>query len=162
MEQLKACKFRIYPTEEQEIFFAKSFGCVRKVYNLMLDDRKKAYEEFKNDSSKKMTFPTPAKYKKEFPFLKEIDSLALANAQLNLDKAYKNFFRDKSVGFPRFKSQKNPVQSYTTNNQNGTVALIDSKFIKVPKLKSLVRIKLNRQPKGIIKSATISRHSSGK
>ncbi|HBI2114974.1 TPA: IS200/IS605 family element RNA-guided endonuclease TnpB [Enterococcus faecium] len=158
----KAYKFRIYPTEEQEIFFAKSFGCVRKVYNLMLDDRKKAYEEVKNDSSKKMTFPTPAKYKKEFPFLKEIDSLALANAQLNLDKAYKNFFRDKSVGFPRFKSKKNPVQSYTTNNQNGTVALIDSKFIKVPKLKSLVRIKLHRQPKGIIKSATISRHSSGK
>ena len=162
MERLKAYKFRIYPTEEQEIFFAKSFGCVRKVYNLMLDDRKKAYEEVKNDSSKKMTFPTPAKYKKEFPFLKEIDSLALANAQLNLDKAYKNFFRDKSVGFPRFKSKKNPVQSYTTNNQNGTVALIDSKFIKVPKLKSLVRIKLHRQPKGIIKSATISRHSSGK
>ena len=162
MEQLKAYKFRIYPTEEQEIFFAKSFGCVRKVYNLMLDDRKKAYEEVKNDSSKKITFPTPAKYKKEFPFLKEIDSLALANAQLNLDKAYKNFFFFFSVGFPRFKSKKNPVQSYTTNNQNGTVALIDSKFIKVPKLKSLVRIKLHRQPKGIIKSATISRHSSGK
>lgn len=162
MEQLKAYKFRIYPTEEQEIFFAKTFGCVRKVYNLMLNDRKKAYEEVKNDPSKKMTFPTPAKYKKEFPFLKEVDSLALANAQLHLDKAYKNFFRDKSVGFPRFKSKKNPVQSYTTNNQNGTVALIDSKFIKIPKLKSLVRIKLHRQPKGMIKSATISRHASGK
>ena len=162
VERLKAYKFRIYPTEEQEIFFAKTFGCVRKVYNLMLNDRKKAYEEVKNDPSKKMTFPTPAKYKKEFPFLKEVDSLALANAQLHLDKAYKNFFRDKSVGFPRFKSKKNPVQSYTTNNQNGTVALIDNKFIKVPKLKSLVRIKLYRQPKGMIKSATISRHSSGK
>ncbi|RBR30878.1 IS200/IS605 family element RNA-guided endonuclease TnpB [Enterococcus cecorum] len=162
MERLKAYKFRIYPTEEQEIFFAKTFGCVRKVYNLMLNDRKKAYEEVKNDTSKKMTFPTPAKYKKVFPFLKEVDSLALANAQLNLDKAYKNFFRDKSVGFPRFKSKKNPVQSYTTNNQNGTVALIDSKFIKVPKLKSLIRIKLHRQPKGMIKSATISRHASGK
>ena len=162
MEQLKAYKFRIYPTEEQEIFFAKTFGCVRKVYNLMLNDRKKAYEEVKNDPSKKMTFPTPAKYKKEFPFLKEVDSLALANAQLHLDKAYKNFFRDKSVGFPRFKSKKNPVQSYTTNNQNGTVALIDNKFIKVPKLKSLIRIKLHRQPKGMIKSATISRHASGK
>ena len=162
VERLKAYKFRIYPTEEQEIFFAKTFGCVRKVYNLMLNDRKKAYEEVKNDPSKKMTFPTPAKYKKEFPFLKEVDSLALANAQLHLDKAYKNFFRDKSVGFPRFKSKKNPVQSYTTNNQNGTVALIDSKFIKIPKLKSLVRIKLHRQPKGMIKSATISRHASGK
>ena len=162
MERLKAYKFRIYPTEEQEIFFAKTFGCVRKVYNLMLNDRKKAYEEVKNDPSKKMIFPTPAKYKKEFPFLKEVDSLALANAQLHLDKAYKNFFRDKSVGFPRFKSKKNPVQSYTTNNQNGTVALIDNKFIKVPKLKSLIRIKLHRQPKGMIKSATISRHASGK
>lgn len=162
VEQLKAYQFRIYPTEEQEIFFAKTFGCVRKVYNLMLNDRKKAYEEVKNDPSKKMTFPTPAKYKKEFPFLKEVDSLALANAQLHLDKAYKNFFRDKSVGFPRFKSKKNPVQSYTTNNQKGTIALIDSKFIKLPKLKSLVRIKLHRQPKGMIKSATISRHSSGK
>ena len=162
MERLKAYKFRIYPTEEQEIFFAKTFGCVRKVYNLMLNDRKKAYEEVKNDPSKKMTFPTPAKYKEEFPFLKEVDSLALANAQLHLDKAYKNFFRNKSVGFPRFKSKKNPVQSYTTNNQNGTVALIDNKFIKVPKLKSLIRIKLHRQPKGMIKSATISRHASGK
>ena len=161
MERLKAYKFRIYPTEEQEIFFVKSFGCVRKVYNLMLDDRMKIYEDTKNDSSKKMSFPTPAKYKKDFPFLKEVDSLALANAQLNLDKAYKNFFRDKSVGFPRFKSKKNPVQSYTTNNQNGTAALIDNKFIKIPKLKSLVRIKLHRQPKGMIKSATISRHSSG-
>ncbi len=162
MERLKAYKFRIYPTEEQEIFFAKTFGCVRKVYNLMLNDRIKAYEETKKNPSKKMKFPTPAKYKEEFPFLKEVDSLALANAQLNLEKAYKNFFRDKSVGFPRFKSKKNPVQSYTTNNQKGTVALIDSKFIKVPKLKSLIRIKLHRQPKGIIKSATISRHSSGK
>lgn len=162
MERLKAYKFRIYPTEEQEIFFAKSFGCVRKVYNLMLDDRKKAYQEVKNDPSKKMNFPTPAKYKEEFPFLKEVDSLALANAQLNLDKAYKNFFRNKSVGFPRFKSKKNPVQSYTTNNQNGTVSLIDHKFVKVPKLKSLIKIKLHRRPKGMIKSATISRHSSGK
>ncbi|EGO6609464.1 IS200/IS605 family transposase [Enterococcus faecalis] len=52
VKQFLAYKFRIYPTEEQEIFFAKSFGCVRKVYNLMLDDRMKAYEETKNGSSK--------------------------------------------------------------------------------------------------------------
>ncbi len=53
MERLKAYQYRIYPTEEQEIFFAKSFDCVRKVYNLMLDNRKKAYEETKSDPSKK-------------------------------------------------------------------------------------------------------------
>lgn len=53
MERLKSYKFRLYPTDEQEIFFAKSFACVRKGYNLMVDDRLKAYNGIKNDSSKK-------------------------------------------------------------------------------------------------------------
>src|SRR5699024_5416102 len=162
MKQLKAYKFRIYPTTSQKEFLAKSFGCVRKVYNLMLDDRIKAYETYKQNSSTQTKLPTPAKYKKDYPFLKEVDSLALANAQRNLDKAYKNFFRDKSVGFPKFKSKKNPIQSYTTNNQNGTIALMREKYIKIPKLKSLVRIKLHRKFRGEIKSATISKQASGK
>ena len=58
----KAYKFRIYPTLEQISFFAKSFGCVRKVHNLMLDDRKKTYEEYKSTGIK-TKYPTPAKYK---------------------------------------------------------------------------------------------------
>lgn len=157
---LKAYKYRIYPTEEQKVFINKTFGCVRLVYNLMLNDRIQSYEEYKDDS-KTLTYPTPAKYKQAFVFLKEVDSLALANAQLNLDKAYKNFFRDKSVGFPKFKSKKNPVQSYTTNNQNGTVDIV-GKYIKIPKLKSPIKIKLHREITGIIKSATISRTASGK
>ena len=161
MKQLKAYKFRIYPSEEQKIFFSKTFGCVRLVYNLMLNDRIKAYEESKGNPDKKIKYPTPAKYKKEYDFLKEVDSLALANAQMNLDKAYKNFFRDKSIGFPKFKSKKNPVQSYTTNNQNGTVNIFE-KWLKVPKLKELIKIKVHRKIEGIIKSATISRNGSGK
>ena len=98
MIQLKAYKYRIYPTEEQKIFISKTFGCVRLVYNLMLNDRIKSYEENKEDI-KKIKYPTPAKYKQDFEFLKEVDSLALANAQLNLDKSYKNFFRDKFCWF---------------------------------------------------------------
>ena len=78
----KAYKFRIYPTLEQVIFFLKNFGCVRKVHNLMLDDRKKDYEEYKSTGIK-TKYPTPAKYKEEYPYLKEVDSLALANAQIN-------------------------------------------------------------------------------
>ncbi|WP_288868883.1 IS200/IS605 family element RNA-guided endonuclease TnpB [uncultured Parvimonas sp.] len=159
--QLKAYKYRIYPTEEQKIFINKTFGCVRLVYNLMLNDRIKAYKESESNPDKKLKYPTPAKYKKEYEFLKEVDSLALANAQMNLDKAYKNFFRDKTICFPRFKSKKNPVQSYTTNNQNGTVNIV-GKYIKIPKLKSLIKIKIHREIKGIIKSATISRVASGK
>lgn len=161
MKQLKAYKFRIYPSDEQKIFFSKTFGCVRLVYNLMLNDRIKAYEESKGNIDKKIKYPTPAKYKKEYKFLKEVDSLALANAQMNLDKAYKNFFRDKSVGFPKFKSKKNPVQSYTTNNQNGTVNIFEN-WLKLPKLKELIKVKAHREIKGKVKSATISRSGSGK
>lgn len=91
-----------------------------------------------------MIFLTQANYKKDFLFLKEVDNFVLANAQLNLDKAYRNFFHDKSVGFSSFQKLKNPVQSYTTNNQNETIALIDNKFIKLPKLKSLFKILLHR------------------
>ncbi|WP_144942161.1 helix-turn-helix domain-containing protein, partial [Paenibacillus sp. 32O-W] len=65
---------------------AKTFGCVRFVYNKMLAERRDTYEQFKGDKEalKKQKFPTPAKYKEEFAWLKEVDSLALANAQLNL------------------------------------------------------------------------------
>ncbi|WP_047810072.1 RNA-guided endonuclease InsQ/TnpB family protein, partial [Desulfosporosinus acididurans] len=85
-----------------------------------------------------------------------------ANAQLNLQTAYKNFFRDKSIGFPKFKNKHRDKKSYTTNNQGGTIRLIDSKIIRLPKLKD-VRIKLHRQlPKeAVIKSATISKTPTG-
>ena len=156
---LKAYKYRIYPTSAQRLYFAKTFGCVRFVYNKMLEDRIKSYKENKDLDIKAIKYPTPAQYKKEYEWLKEVDSLALANAQLNLYKAYKNFFRDKSVGFPKFKSKKTNRFSYTTNNQNGTISL-DGDYIKIPKLKSKIKIVLHRQFKGIIKSATISKTPS--
>ena len=158
---LKAYKYRIYPNEEQEIQLNKTFGCTRFIYNQMLTDRIKSYEENKDLDIKIIKYPTPAQYKKEYEWLKEVDSLALANAQMNLDKAYKNFFRDKSVGFPKFKSKKNNHKLYTTNNQNGTV-FIENNRIKIPKLKSMIKIKQHREFVGLIKSCTISQNPSGK
>lgn len=84
---LKAYKYRIYPSREQKLFFAKTFGCVRFVYNKMLADRIKSYKESQEQEDKSIKHPTPAQYKNEFSFLKEVDSLALANAQMNLNKA---------------------------------------------------------------------------
>ena len=111
----KAYKYRIYPTKEQQILFAKTFGCCRKVYNLMLSDKIRSYEETKTFGKQ-----TPAMYKKEYPYLKEVDSLALANVQLSLQSAISSCF-DKSSksrnGFPRYKSAKHSRKSYTTNNQ---------------------------------------------
>ena len=120
----KAYKFRLYPTQEQEQLLTKTFGCVRFVYNKMLAERKEVYEKFKDDKEalKKQKFPTPAKYKQEYPWLKEVDSLALANAQLNLQKAYRSFFSGRSA-FPKFKSRKTK-QSYTTHMVNGNIKLV--------------------------------------
>ena len=92
---------------------------------------------------------TPAQYKKEFPWLKEVDSLALANVQLNLQKAYKSFFQSK-FGFPNFKSKRHH-QSYRTNNQKGTIAIENGK-VKLPKI-GWVRLKQHRKIKSDIKSA---------
>ena len=71
--------------------------------------------------TKKMLKHTPAMYKREYPFLKEVDSLALANVQLHLEKAYKNFFREPKIGFPRYKSKHHSRNSYTTNLVNGNI-----------------------------------------
>ena len=76
---LMAYKYRLYPNVEQRIYFAKCFGCVRFIYNQMLSDKIEYYKQ-----TKKTLHNTPAQYKKEFEWLKEVDSLALANAQLNL------------------------------------------------------------------------------
>ena len=153
MIRQKSYKFRLYPNLEQRIFFEKTFGCSRFIWNQMLADRIAHYE--KTGETLKNT---PAQYKDEFPWLKEVDSLALCNVQLNLNTAYKSFFQS-GFGFPSFKSKKT-AQSYKTNNNKGTIALLDGK-IKLPKV-GWVKLKLHRQPKGLIKSATISKTATGK
>ena len=150
-----AYKYRIYPNAEQREFFAKCFGCVRFFYNRSLDEKIKYYQE-----NKKSIRITPAKYKEEFLFLKEVDSLALANAQLDQEQAYKNFFRKQNM-FPKFKSKKND-QSYTTNNQGGNIKFSDNnRYITLPKCKR-IRIKKHRDFNGIIKSVTVSMTCDGK
>ena len=156
----RAIKYRAYPTTEQSVMFAKTFGCCRKVYNLMLADKIESYK-----STGKFVTVTPAKYKKDYPYLKEVDSLALANKQLDLQEAFRNCFsksRKKNNRFPRFKSAKHTRKSYTTNNQHGTVAISDHS-IKLPKIGHVKAI-IHRKPvdNWILKSATISQESDGK
>ena len=152
---LVAYKYRLYPNKEQQEYFAKTFGCTRFIYNRMLSDKINYYNETKQRLNN-----TPAQYKNEFPWLKELDSLALANAQMNLQTAYNNFFKRPEVGFPKFKSKKNNYYSYTTNNQGGNI-YISEKYIKLPKI-GLVRVKKHREFDGLIKSVTVSKVPSGK
>lgn len=152
---LKAYKYRLYPNKGQEAYFQKTFGCVRFIYNKMLADKIEYYKENKAKLNN-----TPAQYKKEFTWLKEVDSLSLANAQINLQTAYNNFFKRPEVGFPKFKSKKNNSKSYTTNNQKGNI-FIDNGKIKLPKI-GQVKLKYHRNIEGLIKSVTISQKPSGK
>ena len=152
-------KYRLYPDEEQKVYFAKTFGCCRKIYNLMLADKISLYK-----SSKTFGRHTPAMYKDIYPYLKEVDSLALANVQMHLQTAFKNCFSKKRKtknGFPKFKSAKRSKKSYTTNNQNGTVNL-GKNCIKLPKV-GKVKAVIHRVPEDdwILKSATVSQDSAG-
>ena len=137
--------------------FAKTFGCVRFVYNRMLADKIKHYEETKQKLNN-----TPAQYKKEFDWLKEVDSLALANAQKNLQTAYNNFFRSPKVGFPKFKSKKSNHRSYTTNCVNGNIKL-ENGYLTLPKV-GKINVKQHRNiPLDYkLKSVTVSQTPSGK
>ena len=150
-----AYKYRIYPNNAQKEFFAKCFGCVRFFYNKSLSDMNDIYKatgKFKNI--------TPASYKEDYSFLKEVDSLALANAQLNRNTAFKAFFSHKTA-FPKYKSKRND-QSYTTNNQKGSVKLSDNhRYISIPKCQR-IRIKMHRDLEGIIKSITVTRTTDNK
>lgn len=155
----RAIKYRLYPTTEQQIMFAKTFGCCRKVYNLMLADKIESYKQ-----TGKFVTVTPAKYKKDYPYLKEVDSLALANKQMDLQKAFTNCFdknRKKKTGFPKFKSAKHSRKSYTTNNQGSTIKILD-KGIRLPKI-GIIKAVIHRQPESdwIVKSATISQNNDG-
>ncbi|MHC5269635.1 RNA-guided endonuclease TnpB family protein [Enterococcus sp. LJL98] len=144
MKVLKGYRFRMYPNEEQRRFFIETFGCVRFTYNHLLVEKKE----------KKGSYQTPAQLKKDYPFLKKTDSLALSNAQRNLERGFRNYFNGRA-GYPKLKSKKRIWQSYTTNNQKNTIYVIDGQ-VKLPKIKEFVVIDQHRPVRGEIRSATVS------
>lgn len=150
----KAYKYRIYPTQEQAELINKTIGCARFVYNALLADAKKQYEE-----TGKSKIKTPASLKTEYEWLREVDSFALCNSQLHIQIAYKNFF-NKTARFPKFHSKHKGKQAYTTNNNAGQIRIEKGK-LKLPKL-GLVKIVLHRFCKGNIKSVTVSRTPTNK
>ena len=153
----KAYRFRLYPDGKQREQMAKTFGCCRFLYNRMLEDKITEYER-----TGKMNRTTPARYKAEYVWLREVDSLALANVQLHLEAAYKKFFRDPSAGFPRFRSKHHSRDSYTTNMVNGNIRL-EGNRLKLPKMDPVKIIVHREVPKeGKLKSVTVVREPSGK
>jgi putative transposase len=155
----KAYKFRIYPNKAQAILINKTIGCSRFVFNHFLSLWDRVYKE----TGKGLTYGTcSAKLptmKKEFVWLKDVDSIAIQSSVRSLADAYTRFFK-KQNSAPRFKSKKNNVQSYTTKQTNENIAVVGNK-IKLPKL-GLVRFAKSREVKGRILNATVRRKPSGR
>jgi len=173
----KAYKFRIYPNQKQIELINKTIGCTRFVFNFFLGKQKEkdAYwyiiEEMVQNGqlqannwrgkclNKYETVKSVTELKKQYSFLKEVDSIALQKSVENLVDSYDRYYK-KQNKYPRFKSKKNPVQSYTTKHTNGNIEVIDN-YIKLPKL-GLVRFAKSRKVEGRILNATVRRNPSGK
>ncbi|WP_410514345.1 IS200/IS605 family element RNA-guided endonuclease TnpB [Paenibacillus sp. BR2-3] len=155
----KAYKFRIYPTPEQATLIHKTIGCARFVFNHFLGLWNDTYLESGKGLSYGSCSAELTKLKQEIEWLKEADKFSLQNSLRNLADSYHRYFK-KQNDAPRFKSKKNPVQSYQTNYTNGNIAIIDN-HIKLPKL-GLVKFAKSREVEGRILNATVRRNPSGK
>ena len=157
----KAYKFRIYPNADQEVLIIKTIGCIRFVYNYFLA----LWNEEYSKNGKGLTYNScsamlPQMKKNEATsWLKEVDSIALQSSIKNLSDSFSRFFK-KQTNRPRFKSKKNPVQSYTTKNVNNNIMITD-RFVTLPKL-GIIKFAKSRELKGRILNATIRKNPSGK
>lgn len=153
-EILKGYKYRIYPTQAQIELINKTLGSCRWYWNQVLADNKKLYEE-----TGRGVIKTPAQYKTDNIWLKEVDSMALCNVQMDVQQALTNFFKNPShFGFPNFKSKhKKSITSYTTNQS----LKVKEDMVHVPKLK-WIKAKIHRNFDGEIRNITISKTSTNK
>ena len=173
LKKNKGYKYRLKPNNSQIIYLEKAFGCCRKMYNIYVDLLYIQLEQLNFESGKidyrSIELPTPATIKKGYEYMKEIDSLAFANLQLDFQGAIKKYNSDydgktynkralkqsKTInrkltykdlkGMPNFKSKKRNQNSFTTNNQESTLIIFHDNFVKIPKLKEPIKFVNHRQ-----------------
>lgn len=152
----KAYKYRIYPTDEQQVSLAKAFGCCRWYWNFALDLCQKTYIETGKGLSRGYIQGLLPGLKKEYPWLTDAYSQSLQVVALNLSTAYKNFF-DKRAQLPRFKSKYGRQSlSYPANVK------FEGDYIKIPGKIGLVYCRRHREFEGTIKTVTLSKNPDGK
>lgn len=151
----KAFKYRLFPTNSQKELIHKHCGSVRFLYNLALETKTTAYLGNKVNLSRYDLQKQLVELKKELPWLKETNSQSLQSALINLDEAYKKFF--KGAGFPKFKKKSNGGSFAVPQN-----VIVENGLLIIPKFKEGIKMPLHRPTKGTIKSATISVTPTGK
>jgi len=155
---LRAYKYRIYPNKEQEKLFFQHFGACRFIYNWGLENKIRTYESDDKSISRFTLNKMLLDLKSKHVWLKDVNSQSLQGATLHLENAFTRFFREKK-GFPKFKSRKNPVQSFSV--PQGYNVDFETHKIRLPKI-GWVKTKLHRRYKGVEKTATVSITPTGK
>lgn len=151
---LKAFKYRIYPTSEQSVLLAKSFGCTRWFYNYALNLTSETYKQTGKGLSRDEIIKLLPSLKKEYEWLAEAPSQVLQQAALNLSSAFLNFFEGRAK-YPNFKKKQN---RQSIRFPQGCKLKDDT--LKLPKIGD-VHCKVSRQPEGTLKSVTVSVNPSG-
>ena len=160
--QYTTLKVRLYPTEAQAELFENTFGCCRYIWNHMLADQQRFYLE-----TDRHFIPTPAKYKKDAPFLKEVDNQALTQEYNRLSQAFRVFFKDPGhFGYPNFKKKKTDRDSFTACNhvfQSGPTIYTTRDGIRMTKA-GIVKAKFSRRPQAWwrLRRVTVEKTRSGK
>ena len=155
---IRAYKYRIYPNEEQKVLFAKTFGCVRYVYNWALETKSSAWKESKESiSAITLNNRMKSELKAEKEWLGEVNSQSLQMSIRNMDTAYTNFFKH-GARFPNFKS-KHDRQAF--HNPQRCSVDFDGGTLTIPKAKK-VKAVFHRTFKGTIKDVTISKEKDGR
>ena len=155
-------KVRLYPTEAQAQLFENTFGCCRYIWNRMLADEQRFYLE-----TGRHFLPTPAKYKKEAPFLKEVDNQALIQEHNKLSQAFRMFFKSpEAFGHPNFKRKKAGKDSFTACNhvfESGPTIYITKDGVRMTKA-GIVKAKFPRRPQAWwkLRRVTVERTKTGK
>ena len=153
---LKAVKVRLYPTTEQEIALAKSFGCARWYYNYALNACIQHYEETGKSLKLSVYKAYLPQLKVEHPWLKEdCYSAVLQCVAINLNRAYTNFFEGRAK-FPRFKSKHHKQSIQYPQNVK-----VVGDCLEIPKI-GVVKAVFHRPVEGKVKTVTISKTPTDK
>ena len=157
---IRSYKYRLHPNKEQKIFFEKSFGCARYIYNWALNKRIVAYQTKKKSLScvDLCKMLTHLKKEEDKRWLNEISNECLQQSIRNMDSAFTRFFREKH-GFPKFKSKHDNNKSYKAINN--VKIDFDKHKIKLPKI-GWVNFFKNQTFTGKIGTATISKTPTNK
>lgn len=155
----KAYKYRFYPTAEQELNLAQTFGCVRFVYNKSLAYRQQSWYERKESTSYLKNSALLTEWKKEeaFKWLNEVSSVPLQQTLRHLQSAYNNFFKGRSK-YPRFKTKN----SYQSAEYSTSAFKWDGTNLKLAKQSEPLKIKWSRKFCGRPTTVTVTKDKVGK